>query len=137
MNDTQANNREKEWKEVAALIGIERAEFLGGVENCDFSIEQLSAVIELGFISLEHKYNYAPSVEVFYEFGKRAIEHSATVLFEGFLESQYRKNSRLIIEGIRITNIPDSSKLVMDFAQTFHGADEFTSNHELLRAWYD
>ena len=55
----------------------------------------------------------------------------------GFLESEYRSDTRLLIEGIKITNFPKSVDLIMSFAQTFHSADEFTSNHEILRAWYD
>ena len=137
MNAIQTDNCESKWRQVATLLGIDKAEFLGGVERCDFTIEKLPQIIKLGFTTLDYKCNRAPAVEVFYEFGKRAARHGATVHFEGFLESQYRKDPRLVIEGVRVTNFPDSAKLVMDFAQAFHGADEFTSNAELLRAWYD
>jgi len=137
MEEQQTENREKQWKQVATLLGVENAEFLGSLERYIFSFNILPQVINLGFVSLAHKFNSAPTVEVFYEFGKRAVGYGATVHLEGFLESQYREDSRLVIEGIQVTNIPDSAKLVMDFAQTFHDANEFTTNSELLRAWYD
>ena len=43
----------------------------------------------------------------------------------------------LIIEGVKVTDFNDSASLILDFAQAFHSADEFTANSELLRAWYD
>ena len=127
----------EQWRKAADILGIRNSDFLGGIERCEFSVAQLTAILDLGFISLEHKYNYAPNVETFYNFGKRAEGYGATMAYEGFLENKYRDGSRLIIEGVRVTNFPDSASFVMDFSQTFHKADEFTSSAELLRAWYD
>ena len=124
------------WKKVTKLSGAGNRVSLG-VERCLVSIDKLPNIMELGFSSLDHKFNDSPTVAVFYEFGKRAAKYGATVHFEAFLESQYREDSRLVIEGIRVTNFPESAKLIMDFAQTFHSADEFTAKPELLRAWFD
>ena len=125
------------WGKIAAILGIKDNEFMGGVEYCEFSVEQLTAILDLGFISLEYKFNDTPTVEIFYEFGKRAEAHGAVVNFMGFLESEYRKNARLIIEGVKVENFADNANLILDFSQRFHKADEFTANAELLRAWYD
>jgi len=136
MSSTQKESHEVKWKQVAQLVCAENEDFYD-VERCLFSIDKLPAIMDLGFSSLVHRFNQSPTVGVFYEFGKRAVELGATVHFEAFLESRYRKDSRLVIEGIRVTNFPESAKLIMDFAQTFHHADEFTAKPELLRAWYD
>ena len=127
----------EQWNTVAKTLGLKGKEFLGGIERCEFSVGHLSAFVDCGFISPAYKFNGTPTVETFYEFGKRAEESGATVEYIGFLESKDRDNARLIIEGIEITKFPDSTSLILDFAQTFHDADEFTSNAELLRAWYD
>ena len=136
MSDVQTESHEVKWKQVAKLVCAENQDFYD-VERCLFSIDKLPGIMDLGFSSLEHRFNQSPTVEVFFEFGKRAAEIGASVHFEAFLESRYRKDSRLVIEGVRVTNFPESAKLIMDFAQTFHSADEFTASPELLRAWYD
>jgi len=136
MGDIQTESHEVKWKQVAQLVCAENEDFYD-VERCLVSVDKLPAIIELGFSSLEHRFNQSPTVAVFYEFGKRAAEIGATVYLEAFLESRYRKDSRLVIEGVRVTNFPESAKLIMDFAQTFHRADEFTAKPKLLRAWYD
>jgi len=125
------------WKRVAEILGIKGYEFLGGIERCDFSLEKLTAVLDLGFISSEYKFNNSPTVETFYEFGKRAEAEGAIVEFIGFIESKYRENATLIIEGLMVTDFADKANLILDFSQTFHSADEFTAKAELLRAWYD
>ena len=125
------------WKKVSNMLGIQDNDFLGGIERCEFSLEKLSAILELGFITLKHKFNNSPTVETFYEFGKRAEGYGATVDFLGFLESKYRKDARLVVEGVKVTSFSDSANLILDFSQTFHDADEFTANAVLLRAWYD
>jgi len=127
----------EEWNKAAEILGIKHNDFLGGVERCEFSVAQLAAILDIGFISLKHKYNDAPNVETYYNFGKRAEAQDATMMYEGFLENQYRDGSRLIIEGVKVTNFYDKVDLILDFSQNFHDADEFTANAELLRAWYD
>ncbi len=127
----------EQWDIAAEMLGVKDSDFFSGVVNCEFSFEQLSGLINLGIIRLEHKFNNSPAVEIFYEFGKRAAVCGAMVVYIGFLESKLRDNARLVIEGVKVTKFFDSSCLILDFAQTFHGADEFTANAELLRAWYD
>ena len=129
--------RTEHWDTVAKVLGLKNKSFFGGVERCGFSVEQLSGFLDLGFIALEYKCNNTPTVEVFHEFGKRAEALGASIEYIGFLESEYRKDAKLIIEGIKVTNFHDSANLIMDFSQTFHEADEFTTEPELLRAWYD
>ena len=122
---------------VAEMLGLKGKSFFGGAEYCEFSVFQLNTFLEIGFISLEYMFNDSPTVETFFKFGKRAEAYGATVVYEGFLGSKFRNNARLVIEGVRVTNFPASASLILDFSQTFHTADEFTANHELLRAWYD
>ena len=125
------------WHAAVKILCLENKNFFGGIERCEFSLDKLLCILKLGLIKPEHRYNYSPSVEVFYEFGKRAVKYNVSVEYIGFFESEYRKDARLVIEGIKVTNVPDSSEFIMDFAQTFHKADEFTANRNLLRAWYD
>jgi len=132
--DSQAKEK---WSTVAGILGLRKKEFFGGVEDCEVSVQNLSTIVDMGFTKPEQKFNYSPTINTFLEFGKKAEAIGATVEFIGFLESEYRTDARLLIEGIKITNFPKSVDLIMNFAQTFHSADEFTSNHEILRAWYD
>ena len=127
----------EQWKTVADMLGIRTKEFAGGVESCGFSLDVLSRVLELGFIKPEYKFNDSPTVKTFLEFGQRAETFGATVEYIGFLESKYRKDACLVVTGVKVTSFPDSVGLVLDFSQTFHDADEFTTNASLLRAWYD
>jgi len=127
----------EQWDMAAKMLGVKNKDFLGGVENCRFSVGQLSAILDLGIIKPAYKCNNSPTAETFYEFGKKAEESGASVEYIGFLESETRNDARLVIEGIEITKFPDLASLILDFSQTFHDADEFTSNSELLRAWYD
>ena len=64
-------------------------------------------------------------------------KQGAKVVLLGFLYSEYRENPLIVIEGIEITDFPDSANLIMEFAESFHDADEFTAKPGLLRAWYD
>ena len=133
---TELKNNEQ-WNLVAEMLGLKGHSFFGGIERCDFSVFQLNTILEMGFISPGYRFNNSPTVKTFFEFGKRAEAYGATVVYEGFLESKNRKGALLLIEGVRVTNFSDSVSLILDFSQTFHTADEFTANHELLRAWYD
>jgi len=125
------------WETIADMLGIKTKKFFGGVEDCEFSVDILSRTIDLGFAKPEFKFNNSPTVKTFLEFGQRAQIYGATVEYIGFLESKYRKDACLVVTGVKVTSFPDSASLVLDFSQTFHGADEFTANSTLLRAWYD
>ena len=127
----------EQWDALAEMLGLRDKTFFGGVEHCEFSLEKLSGFLNLGFIIPDYKFNNSPTVEVFFEFGKRAEACGALVMYIGFLESKSRENARLVIEGIKVTSFPDSVSLILDFSQTFHDADEFTASSRLLRAWYD
>ena len=111
--------------------------FFGGVESCDFTVAQLSELLSLGLTALDHKFNQSATVETFLEIGKLAEAVGATVAFSGFLESKSRLDARVAVDGIKITSFPDSASLIMEFSQAFHRADEFTTNTEMLRAWFD
>ena len=125
------------WETVAEMLGISNKTFFGGVERCGFSVDILSRILDIGLAKLEFKFNNSPTVKTFFDFGQRAETYGATVEYIGFLESKYRKDAHLVVEGVKVTSFPDSASLVLDFSQTFHGADEFTANASLLRAWYD
>jgi len=127
----------EQWDAAAEILGVKGKPFFGGVENCDFTTSQISDLLDLGFILPENKFNNSPTVETFFNFGKRAKATGASVKYIGFLESKSRDNARAVIEGVRITNFTHSTNLLLDFAQIFHDADEFTANSGLLRAWYD
>ena len=127
----------EQWDAVAKMLGLKDKEFLGGVEHCVFSVGQLSAFLDLDVIKPEYKCNNSPTVETFYEFGKRAEESGASVQYIGFLESKSRDDARLVIDGVEVAEFSDSASLILDFSQTFHDADEFTASAELLRVWYD
>ena len=127
----------EQWDTAAKLLGLAKGAFSGGVEYCELTVAQLTRLLEIGFVSLSYKFNQSPTVETFYEFGKRAEECGATVVYEGFLESKARENAKLVIDGVKVKNFSGSSELVLDFSQTFHDADEFTAKTGLLRAWYD
>ena len=127
----------EQWDFVAEILDIKGKSFFGGVERCEFSLFQLKHILDIGFISPEYTFNDSPKVATLFEFGKRAEAHGATVVYEGFLESKYRCGAQLVVVGVKVTNFPDSVRLILDFSQTFHAADEFTANPKLLRAWYD
>jgi len=130
-------NMNNKWNKAAEILNLKGKTFFGGVENCDFSVAQLFELLDLDMTSLDFKFNQSPTVETFLEAGKLAEAAGATVSFIGFLESNYRPDARVTVTGIEITDVPDSASLIMDFAQTFHKADEFTTSAEILRAWFD
>jgi len=125
------------WDKAAEILGIKGEAFFGGVENCDFSVTQLSELLSLGLTALDNKFNESPTVKTFLEIGTKAEAAGAAVTFSGFLESKYRHDARAVVDSIKITNFPDSANLIMEFSQAFHQADEFTTNAEVLRAWFD
>jgi hypothetical protein len=131
-----ANENDK-WDKAAELLGLKDKTFFGGVEHCVFTVAQLTEVLGLGVTGLNYKFNQSPTVETFFEFGKKAEATGATVSFGGYLESKDRPDAILSVDEIKITNLPDSARLIMDFSQAFHKADEFTTNKEMLRAWFD
>jgi hypothetical protein len=130
-------NQNERWSKAAEILGLTCKKFFGGVEICDFTVEQLSALLDLGMITLDFKSNSKPPAGIFFEFGKRAEAVGATVEYIGFLESNGRPDARVLVDGVEIRDFPDSVSLVLDFAQTFHESDEFTANPELMRAWFD
>jgi hypothetical protein len=136
ITEAEVKHREN-WDIAASLLGVKDHHTPGGVEDCEFSVQQLSELLELGVISLEHRFNNSPTVETFYKFGKMAAAVGATVAYIGILEPKCRVDYRAAIEGVRVTNFPESINLVLDFAQTFHTADEFNVKLQQLRAWYD
>ena len=125
------------WENVTDMLGLTDKTFFGGIERCDVTVDQLSYLLEIGFTWPNYRSNESVTIETFFKFGKLAEKHGAKVVFLGFLESKYRKDSRIVIEGIEVTAFPDSASLIMKFAQSFHDADEFTASSEQLRAWYD
>ena len=88
------------WDTVAEMLGIKEKAFSGGIESCGFSAEQLAAFLDLGFITLDYKFNYSPTVKTFFEFGKRAEARGASVEYIGFLEPKYRPDAQIVVEGI-------------------------------------
>jgi hypothetical protein len=130
-------DRDSQWDIVAKMLGLTDKAFSGGIERCDISMEQLTILLDMGFTWFEYKFNNSPTIENFFKFGKLAESCGANITFIGFLESKYRENARIVIEGIKVTNFPDTMTLILNFAQSFHDADEFTANSGLLRAWYD
>ena len=125
------------WEKAANMLGLTDKTFFGGIERCDVTVDQLFYLLEIGFTWPEYRFNESATIEAFFKFGKLAEKHGAKVVYLGFLESKYRNDPRIVIEGIEVTGFPDSSSLIMEFAQSFHGADEFTASPEQLRAWYD
>jgi len=125
------------WDKAAEILNLKGKTFFGGVENCDFTVAQLFELLELDMTSLDFKFNQSPTVETFLEVGKLAEAVGATVSFSGFLESKGRPDARVVVSSITITRFPDSAGLIMKFSQAFHRADEFTTNREMLRAWFD
>lgn len=132
-----AENQNERWSKAAEILGLTGKKFFGGVENCDFTVAQLSALLDLSMTTPDFNANNKPTVGTFLEFGKRAETAGATVLFIGFLESDGRPDAGILVDGVEVTGFPDSASLILDFAQTFHKADEFTANSKLMRAWFD
>ena len=125
------------WEMAADVLGLTDKTFFGGIERCDVTVDQLSCLLEIGFTRPDYRSNDSATIETFFKFGKLAEKHGAKVVYLGFLESKFRKDPRIVIEGIEVAGFPDSTSLIMEFAQSFHGADEFTASPEQLRAWYD
>ena len=125
------------WDKATEILGIKGKTFFGGVENCDFTVAQLFELLSLGLTALDYKFNESPTVKTFLEIGMQAEAVGATVTFSGFLESKDCPGARAVVDCIKITNFPDSVNLIMEFSQVFHQADEFTTNAEVLRAWFD
>ena len=100
-------NNDDTWERAATLLGLTGKKFFGGVENCYVTVEQLSCLLEIGFTWPEYKFNESATVETFFRFGKLAEMLGAKVRYIGFLESKYRNDPMVVIEGIEVTDFPD------------------------------
>jgi hypothetical protein len=92
----------------------------------------LEKLIFHGFVHLG-KWNSCPGVQdLFLPFLLRHPDFTA----HGYAVSKERQDSRISIEGIEC-NAPMIIEAVIDFANTFRGADEFILSSSRARCWYD
>ena len=95
-------------------------------------IDLLEKLIFHGFVYLG-KWNSCPGVQdLFLPFLQRHPDFTA----HGYAVSKERQDSRITIEGIECA-APMTIETVIDFANSFRRADDFSLSSSNARCWYD
>ena len=95
-------------------------------------LETLKKLIDLELVAQDQTRNMEPEAETFLEF----LERHPKCSLEGDLENEGTEDAYMTITAI-LFNGKATRKLIMDFAETFHGADSFQASDECLCAeWH-
>lgn len=110
----------------------------GEIGGCGISrlkgvpLNVLEKLIVHGFVRLGEWNSCAGVQNLFLPFLLRHPDFTA----HGYAVSKERQDSRIVIEGIEC-DAPMTMETVIDFANTFHRADEFSLSSSRARCWYD
>lgn len=118
--------------------GYDEAKYFGGLRSFRCCRDLMKTLIEENFASTREMQNCSPTIGEFMEITE---DSDCDITFICYAISPERDDYRISIEGIDIV-IPDSDfDSVSYFVESFHGADEFSFQHEesnyYLHAWWD
>lgn len=107
--------------------------YMGGICRFeDMDLPTLKLLVDEGFVNLDERQNYSPSILELMEFSEN---YGGVYHFDGYVVSDRRDDYRVSIDGIaRISPILDRDEL-RAFSDLAHDADEFDSVDG--RAWWD
>ncbi len=106
-------------------------------------MDQLEKLLKEGFAYPQEKQNFSPTIEQFYELGKKCVAKSYNPVFIGYAISPEREDYRTSIEGIEVrleTELIQSRidfNLRDEFEKFAQSADEIDINFSVLYAWWD
>lgn len=116
----------------------------GGYEHFeDLSLEQLAQLLEKNFAHPEEAHNYSPTIQEFYDFGKKSQALGFNPVFTGYVISPDRKDYRTSISGIDIKvdveeiELEIDASLMWEFENFARKADDKIINYWRLYAWWD
>lgn len=129
---TDSLNAENEPTPVERIIFGRVPNYISGVQWFgELSLEKLLTLVDAKLIHPEDSYNDSPTVGDYIDFMQK---HKGFVA-HGYVVPPERGND-VVIEGLAYDGEADRDTLI-DFANTFHWADEFEMQPDYLRCWYD
>ena len=124
------NDRTKEIEKI--IFGDKVPDYsFGFARFSGLTAEWLTKLIGLGAASLCDSYNNSPLVSHYLDF----MQTHKGVTAHGTLSSPER-GSELTIEGLECCGDTDKETII-DFANAFYTADEFSVSEDRLYCWYD
>jgi hypothetical protein len=109
----------------------------GGIKQFEgLALDQLEQLVEGGFVNLQDRHNFAPSIAAFREFARQWTRCGLRIAFEGYAVHPLRDDYRVSIDGITFQE-DDSGEAIAAFREFARHADELTLESGYLRAWWD
>ena len=106
-------------------------EYRGGIRRFEnMSYDTLKQLVDEGFVDVEDRQNFAPTIQEMMEFSKKYDKH---YLFDGYVVSDKRDDYRLSVDAIKRDGDRDTLEEGYDFADFCSEADEIYSKY----AWWD
>lgn len=112
--------------------GYNPNEYFGGIRHFRFlSVQDLTTLIENGFVDILERQNDAPSIRRIYGFMKEYPQYTA----HGYTVDISREDYRISIEGVEKGTPGSSHKEIHDFYELFSTADTYLE--DTMYCWFD
>ena len=106
-------------------------EYRGGIRRFEnMSYDTLKQLVDEGFVDVEDRQNFAPTIQEMMEFSKKYDKH---YYFDGYIVSDERDDYRLSVDAIKRDEDRGTLEEGYDFVDFCSEADEIYSNY----AWLD
>ena len=100
--------------------------------NPSITIDTVKKLIDEGYLDEDSSQNYSPTAREFVKF----CEKYPQVRMNGFVISPQRSDCDVVLTGLECdTDI--TLELILDFANNFHYADDFSVSEHWLYCWWD
>ena len=107
--------------------------YKGGIRRFeDMSYDTLKQLVDEGFVDVEEKQNYSPTIQEMMKFSE---EYGKNYLFDGYVVSDERDDYRVSIDGFKRNGDFESFTERNDFADFCSEADELDLDYAY--AWWD
>ena len=108
-------------------------EYWGGIRRFeDMGYDTLKQLVDEGFVDVEDRQNFAPTIQEMMEFSEKYDKH---YLFDGYVVSDERDDYRLSVDGFKRGGDFDTVEEAEDFADFCSEADELDLDYAY--AWWD
>ena len=144
INSNELNINFKRREEIIFGKSVIWDDELGGCEFFeDLTLDKLAQLLEGGFANPQQIQNISPTIQEFYEFGKKFQNLGYEAFFIGYVVSPDREDYRTSIKGIQLSLEAETidSRIYADFLSAFkrfaQTASEKDISSRLLYAWWD
>ncbi len=144
INSNELNIDFKRREEIIFGKSVVWDDELGGCEFFeDLTLNKLAQLLEEGFANPQETQNNSPTIQEFYEFGKKFQNLGYEQFFIGYVVSPDREDYRTSIDAIQLSLESETidSRIYADFVSAFkrfaQTADETDISLKLLYAWWD